>query len=72
MDGWKRMLWTVLATFVVGFIGQLGLDALDIWSIETETWQKAVSAGVAGVLLLILNAAVPWIKQYGWTGQPKE
>ena len=65
MDGYKRMAWTVVATFAVAFIGQLGLDALNIWSIDTATWQKAVSAGVAGVLLLIVNWCMPFIKQYG-------
>lgn len=72
MDGYKRMLWTVGLVFVVSFVTQLlASGPLDLWHTDAATWQQAVNAGVAGVIALIINAASPWIEQYGWTGQPK-
>lgn len=72
MDGWKRMLWTIGLVFGVAFATQvLASGPLNLWETEAATWQQAVNAGVAALFALFINAASPWIEQYGWTGKPK-
>ena len=69
MDGIKRMAWTVGLVFAVAFGTQiLASGPLDLWSTGAATWQQAVNSGVAAVIALGINAAAPFIKQYGWTG----
>jgi hypothetical protein len=72
MDGWKRMLWTVGLVFAVAFVTQLlSAGPLDVFHWDMATVQAAVNAGVAALIALGVNAAAPWIKQYGFTGEPK-
>lgn len=69
MDGWKRMLWTIGLVFTVAFVTQvLAAGPIDLWNTNIATLQAAVNSGVAALVALGINAAVPWIKQYGYTG----
>jgi len=68
MDGYKRMAWTVALVFGVAFATQvLASGPLDLWSTTAATWQQAINSGVAAVIALGINAAAPWIQQYGVT-----
>lgn len=70
MDGYKRMAWTLGLVFVVAVLAKwidLGGNVLDL---ETQ-WAALVNAGLAALFAFAINAASPWIKQYGYTGQPK-
>ena len=72
MDGWRRMLWTIGLVFFVT-MAQAFIDAGgDIFNVDMLTVETAINAAIAAVLALVINAAAPWIKQYGWTGTPKE
>ena len=67
MDGYKRMAWTLGLVFVVAVISKwinLGGDVLNL----SGQWVVIVNAGLAAVFAFVINAASPWIKQYGYTG----
>ena len=72
MDGYKRMFWTVGLVFFTAFAVQLLSSGFDVFDMDVGTLQAAANSAVAAVLALLINAAAPWIKQYGYTGQPKQ
>lgn len=71
MDGWKRMLWTIGLVFGTTFAVQLLSSGFDVFDMDIGTLQAAANSAIASVLALLVNAAAPWIQQYGFTGQPK-
>ena len=71
MDGVKRMAWTVGLVFLVAFGTQLlATGPFNLWDTDAAVWQQAINAGVAAVIALGINAASPWIKQYGVGATP--
>ena len=60
------MLWTVGLVFAVAFATQvLSAGPIDVFHTSMSTIQAAVNAGIAAVVALGINAAMPFIKQYG-------
>jgi len=72
VDGWKRMLWTLGLVFFVTLAQTFINAGGDIFNVDLLTAETALNAAVGAVLALLINMAAPWIKQYGWTGTPKE
>ena len=71
MTGWKRVLWTLGLVFGTTFATQMLATGFDIFSLDVGTTQAAINSAVAAVLAWGINAGSPWIKQYGYTGEPK-
>lgn len=65
MNGWKRMAWTVGLVFVVAAATQFLSAGGDVFHTSLDAWQVVINSGIAAVLALVINAASPWIKQYG-------
>ena len=59
------MAWTVALVFVVTFLTQLLASGFNVFDADIPALQAAVQSGIAAVAALIINAASPWIKQYG-------
>lgn len=71
MDGWKRILWTLGLVFGVTFATQMVASGFNVFDLDVGAVQAAANSAIAAVLAFAINAALPWIEQYGYTGQPK-
>jgi hypothetical protein len=68
MEGWKRMLWTLVLVFVVTVLQTLLDVGGNFLNPELSAIELAVNAGIAAVMALVINFALPFIKQYGYVG----
>ena len=71
MSGYKRMIWTVALVFGVTALSTWVNLSKSVFEIGRGDWKVIINAGIAAVVALAINAAAPWIRQYGFTGQPK-
>ncbi len=64
MNGVPRIVWTIGLVFLVAALSKFLDIGGSVFELG-ETWGDLVDAGLAAVAAFVINAASPWIKQYG-------
>lgn len=65
MEGYKRMLWTILVVGLWALVGSLATFQWNVFNMGSSEWKEVVVAVIAGFGMFATNYLAPFIKQYG-------